>query len=253
MSQVDIAPRWGEIMQRYTEYATLESLHSMCVTKTPDKLQLGAVMPGNPPRVTDVEKRQVDRALLKAGAVEPRGGPLVIDMDLDAFPRTCQCHKHTCCDECWSTFMPIARRVTEYWLKEVWSFERILCVFSGCRGVHYWILDDRVISWSAAQRVSFIKSIMVPVDRTGIIPRFMSQEQWAAHYPRYDEAVTASVAHLKGLPLMPHQKTRRLSVPLPPVDGPFTWLPEQHAHRPLQVTPDMVNVWIERACKVLGL
>jgi len=83
---------------------------------------------------------------------------VIIDIDLnDSFPRenVCACKGKEVCDICWSIWITPARKVLTWILTEIFKFECVFDCFSGRRGIHFWILDQRVQAWTNDQRHAF--------------------------------------------------------------------------------------------------
>jgi hypothetical protein len=246
MSRVEFVPRWeidgsGTVMNRDIVFRTPQDLITYCQTKLPHSLQVGGVMPGRRPfeGATDSESRQRDRLDIKRG-LAVAFGPLVIDIDMDDYDRegVCACGKDkTMCEVCYATYIYVARQViVEYWLERVFGFTKIVQVYSGKKGIHIWVCCERAFNMSDTQRRSLLERIARPMRSDGHVdeiyklylrPMFLAtptlvekdktcslEKVFFYLYPRIDMNVGASAAHLKKLPLLPHQETGRLSIPL---------------------------------------
>jgi len=187
-------------------------------------------------------------------------GEMVLDVDLDHDPadpdkydrtNVCACGKaRKVCDACWSTFMDPAQRVLLWVLREFLGYRRIFTVFSGRRGFHMWICDERVIRMSQPERRSLVEvlrrptlgegdelsdhiyTILAPVfDNTPALrARFHApplERDWkdahraavfAALWPKLDVAVSADVRHLHKVPLVLHPSTGAICVVMGDVD-----------------------------------
>lgn len=194
-------------------------------------------------------------------------GELVIDIDLDCEPRKegephycrdgiCGCGKEKkICDVCSEIFLDTAQRVLNYLLRDVFEFKAMFWVFSGRRGLHCWVLDEKVQCMTNAQRRVFIDRIMLMgkgrvhddvadhiyqeflkpiVDKYPIFKQRQQQNKrdvresafWEL-FPKLDEAVSIDASHLRKLPLTLHPSSGNLCVVVGDVDGPYKFVPSQ--------------------------
>lgn len=247
--RVELVPRWeiegsGTAMNRDHVFHTPQELVSFCQQKCPHSLQVGGVMVGRLGSSTSAgrESRLCDRGDISKGVANAYG-PIVIDIDIDDYDRTglcpCQGHKRLC-QVCFSTQIKAARLVLDYWLRTVFGFEHILHVFSGQKGIHVWVCDERAFNMTNEQRKTFLGRIQQPMaldNHVEHICQQLLQPIWNAcsnllikdHqpsnavlmnwlYPRMDMAVGTAAFHLKKLPLLPHQTSLYLALPLPAVE-----------------------------------
>jgi DNA primase small subunit len=86
------------------------------------------------------QKNRNHHAEKKAEAVERE---FVIDIDMSDYDsiRTC-CEGKKLCNRCWK-FMVAAYEVLKVALEDDYGFKNMLWVFSGRRGIHVWVCDDR--------------------------------------------------------------------------------------------------------------
>lgn len=183
-------------------------------------------------------------AALTGGGMGPSGGPgalsapfseVVIDMDMDSDfhnrSKMCACGiARKVCDTCWAVFMDSALQVLNCIL-DFFEFKARFAVFSGRRGFHIWILDERCFFWNQQQRASFIDAIQRPVKGSAldravrailnplfekykhmlVVPEGIPPaDQCMLLYPCLDRAVTADATHLHKLPLTIHTETLNL-------------------------------------------
>lgn len=176
----------------------------------------------------------------------PAGAELVIDIDLDdQKPDTqynrqgiCDCAgaKRSACHVCWNTFMNPAQAAMEVILAHL-GIQHWFAVFSGRRGLHYWLLDDWILRMTNGERTAFMEILAKPptfhsdlgralldvlapyfdatpvlVSRGATLPKYDAIMREL--YPRLDVPVGADASHLHGVPLTLHPETRCLRIPL---------------------------------------
>lgn len=120
-----------DIHIRYLSFNNSSQFSDMLSSKTPYKVDIGAVY-NYPPK---------DRHKYTDFHTEER--ELVFDIDLTDYDgiRTC-CSGTNVCSKCWR-FVTISVKVIEMLLKEHFGFKNLLWVFSGRRGIHCWVSDER--------------------------------------------------------------------------------------------------------------
>jgi DNA primase catalytic subunit len=174
-------------------------------------------------------------------------GEFVIDIDLDEkYNRdgVCECgtRKKVCVD-CWQKFMDPCQLVMDYILKEFLGFKCVFACFSGRRGIHYWILDERAIMMTRTQREQLIQSISFE----GLIPGeplYEAVEEILEPfgkiqdlYPKFDKEVSRG-DHLHKIPLGLHADTGCLCVLL----GDVTKEEERFVPKPASLGGDLYSV-----------
>lgn len=99
----------------------------------PSRFEIGPVYSTNPR----------DRKTLRGGQMKPVSKELVFDIDLTDYDdiRTC-CEKANICAKCWA-FVTMAIKVIDTALREDFGFGHIMWVYSGRRGAHAWVCDQR--------------------------------------------------------------------------------------------------------------
>ncbi|EEB09771.1 DNA primase catalytic subunit Spp1 [Schizosaccharomyces japonicus yFS275] len=118
---------------RYLSFPTFDDLKKEAVQMTPSRFEIGPVYSANPR----------DRKTLKKASFKPLEKELVFDIDMTDYDdvRTC-CSKANVCPKCW-LFMTVAMKVLDTTFREDFGFEHILWVYSGRRGIHAWICDEK--------------------------------------------------------------------------------------------------------------
>lgn len=101
--------------------------------QVPAKVHIGAVYSSEP---------RLNASITKMTAVEKE---LVFDIDANDYDevRFCPCKGSAkVCSICW-TLMENAMRIVDTTLREDFGFEHMIWIFSGRRGVHCWVCDDK--------------------------------------------------------------------------------------------------------------
>lgn len=110
------------------------SLRKDTLRLNPSRFEIGPVYSANP---------RERKALRKTTAFHPIAKELVFDIDLTDYDeiRTC-CEKANICRKCWS-FVTMAIKVVDVALRQDFGFEHIIWIYSGRRGAHAWVSDQR--------------------------------------------------------------------------------------------------------------
>ncbi|PGH31144.1 DNA primase small subunit [[Emmonsia] crescens] len=122
---------------RYQSFPNAELLRKEILHLNPSRFEIGPVYSTNP---------RDRKTLRKASLFKPVSKELVFDIDLTDYDdiRTC-CTKANICQKCWS-FVTMAIKVIDTALRDDFGFEHILWVYSGRRGAHAWVCDQRARS-----------------------------------------------------------------------------------------------------------
>uniref|UniRef100_A0A915E623 DNA primase n=1 Tax=Ditylenchus dipsaci TaxID=166011 RepID=A0A915E623_9BILA len=120
-----------EIHMRYLSFKNVAELIEKLQRTSPAKIDIGAVY-NQPP----CDRKKVSEFM----AMERE---LVFDIDLTDYDsiRSC-CSGTSVCSKCWR-FIVIAVKVLERLLRGHFGFRHMLWVFSGRRGVHCWVADEK--------------------------------------------------------------------------------------------------------------
>lgn len=173
------------------------------------------------------------------------GKQLVIDVDITSYNsvRGCCEGDKKLCKSCWK-FCEVAANIINYILTDVYGYSKIMFVFSGRKGFHCWVLDERAFMLSSEGRdsickyflgdvkfdhptnIHIYKTFMLPVIGTLMTEQKKSDqfkemakkigEIAAAFYflwPKIDSNVTRDPKHMIKLPFCIHPGTNRMCLP----------------------------------------
>eukprot|EP00897_Mesotaenium_endlicherianum_P009097 jgi/Mesen1/8215/ME000442S07500 len=138
----------NDIFVRYQTFNDEAELAAGICDKCPLKIDIGAVFNVDPAKRAAYQSSGSERAFA------PVERELVFDVDMTDYDdiRTC-CSGANVCERCWP-LMTIAIKVIDRALRDDFGFEHLLWVFSGRRGVHCWVCDDRARRLTNEQRSS---------------------------------------------------------------------------------------------------
>ena len=139
----------GDIFVRYQSFKDGSALMKGIRQQLPSKIDIGPVF--------NVDPQRRNAYSSGSGGVKtfmPVERELVFDIDLTDYDdvRTC-CSGGNICGKCWK-FMTVAIKVLDAGLRLDFGFNHILWVYSGRRGVHCWVCDDRARKLSNEARTS---------------------------------------------------------------------------------------------------
>ncbi|GJJ75145.1 DNA primase small subunit [Entomortierella parvispora] len=131
---------------RFQSYKTVDEFRQELTRLNPAKIDLGAIY----------NIRPRDKASVHASAFKPMSKELVFDVDMTDYDdiRTC-CSGGDVCMKCWE-FMTVAMKIVDSALKDDFGFKNLLWVYSGRRGVHCWVGDERARQLNNEQRKAIV-------------------------------------------------------------------------------------------------
>lgn len=143
----------GDIYLRYQSFSDADEMQRALISKNPVKIDVGAVFNIEP---KDSKKNE----LVAFQALERE---LVFDIDLTDYDdiRTC-CKGAEICSKCWK-FMIIAVKILERALTDDFGFKHLLFVYSGRRGIHCWVNDQRARKLTFEMRSAIVEYLTLVV------------------------------------------------------------------------------------------
>ncbi|KAL7752412.1 p48 polypeptide of DNA primase [Sorochytrium milnesiophthora] len=141
----------NDIYIRFQSFETGDDLKQEIVKMSPVKIDVGAVYSARPKL----------KKTVRPGVFVPVEKELVFDIDMTDYDeiRTC-CQGGDICSKCWP-FMTIAIKVIHRALKEDFGFKHLMWVYSGRRGVHCWVCDERARKMSNEARSSIVRYLEI--------------------------------------------------------------------------------------------
>ncbi|EPZ30955.1 primase, polypeptide 1, 49kDa [Rozella allomycis CSF55] len=136
---------------RFMSFDNDEDFKKDIMKLNPAKLDIGAVYTAKPS-----EKKSLNASVFK-----PVEKEMVVDIDLTDYDevRTC-CSEANICNKCWM-FIVVAYKIIDKSLREDFGFKHLLWVYSGRRGIHCWVCDERARKMDAAARKAVISYLEV--------------------------------------------------------------------------------------------
>ena len=125
----------SECYIRFQCFKDPKQLSKMLLNLLPEKIDLGAVYNTLPSMHNQVS--------FQPDSFHPVEKEIVFDIDMTDYDkvRTC-CKEAKICNKCWK-YMIVAYKILKQTLENDFGFKHLLWVFSGRRGIHCWVCDDR--------------------------------------------------------------------------------------------------------------
>lgn len=142
--------------KRYVSVNSLSNFKETIISYNPVRFEIGAIY-DKPPR---------DREILLKNELNPLYKELIFDIDMDDYDsfRTC-CKGAAVCDKCWK-FITIAMKIINIALENDFGFKNYIWIFSGRRGAHCWISDQRAMQLNYLERKNILDYLNVIKDRS---------------------------------------------------------------------------------------
>lgn len=127
----------NDVYIRFQSYKSEEEFKKEVIRGIPFKIDIGAVYNTLPKYHKSIIGNE------NGSGFFPVAKELVFDIDMTDYDdvRTC-CKDAKICDKCWA-YMKVAFKILTSILKMDFGFKNILYVFSGRRGIHCWVSDER--------------------------------------------------------------------------------------------------------------
>jgi DNA primase small subunit len=166
----EFAFRWGDRFRRFATFDDEEQLAEYLYWETPGCIDLGAVYSDRP-----------SEKLLQPHSVARE---FVLDFDL-----TDMASVHTNRTEpgdpgfraTWR-FVAAAVCVLDRALREDFGFEHLLWVFSGGRGVHVWVADERAMLMTDTARTAVLRYLQLPAEDEYVLHPALQRAADTLHY-----------------------------------------------------------------------
>lgn len=124
--------------------------------------------------------------------------------DVDLKERDCCGDSKSVCMVCWKPYiLDTARLMRGLLLSKLPPGSKVIVVFTGGRGLHFWVVSEAFMCFTGAERTELLDALLVAMKSAG----------FPSHIT-LDEGVTIQPAHLTRLVLSLHQGTGRAALPI---------------------------------------
>jgi len=141
----------NDVYVRYQSFLNRQEFEKELMKMNPCKIDIGAIY-NHPPK---------DRNRYHGGTFKASTKELVFDIDMTDYDdvRSC-CQGADICSKCW-TLMKIAIKIIDEALRNDFGFRHILWIYSGRRGVHCWVCDEKARNLSAHARSAIVEYMSI--------------------------------------------------------------------------------------------
>ena len=147
----------GDVYCRFQSFNNEKDLKKVLIEKTPVKMDIGAVYTFPPSSRTLLTDKQ---------HFVPVEKEIVFDIDMTDYDDVRRCCKGTVvCNKCWK-FMICASKILDDALRKDLGFQNLLWVFSGRRGIHCWVCDEKARKMTGPQRSAVASYIAISTIKT---------------------------------------------------------------------------------------
>jgi DNA primase small subunit len=136
---------------RYNSFANVNELHSFIIERIPQRIDIGPVYNIAPHKKS---KQPNQRQLAQNDNFRAELAEFKIDIDIPDYndARLCHCkEKETICNDCWP-LINLAIVVLSDILENDFAYERQIWFFSGKKGAHGWVCDERTLRMDDEKR-----------------------------------------------------------------------------------------------------
>ena len=164
----------NDIYFRFQSFTSSEELKKKLIQYCPKKIDIGAIY-----NVLPTQHKEAPNFF-------PQEKEIVFDIDMTDYDdiRTC-CQEAKLCDKCWK-YMIVAYEILDQILKEDFGFQNILYAFSGRRGIHAWLCDERARKLKDNGRMAIANYIKYKVSN---VKMEVSQGLREPIHPLYERAI----------------------------------------------------------------